>query len=88
MGKSVKEGIMPKQFIHSAFGESIPGLGLRIGWSKEHGHVQVASVAEDGLKLEETPEGNGWFVTMDRAGINAAIKALRKARDDAFGRDE
>jgi hypothetical protein len=60
---------------------------LKIGWSKEAGHVEVATVAPDGMALEPTPEGNGWFVQLDRAGINRAIRTLRKARDDAFGRD-
>lgn len=79
---------MPKEFIFSEFGDNIPDLGLRIGWSKEHETVQIATVAADEIRLEPTPEGNGWFVSLDRHGINRAIKALRKARDDAFGKDE
>lgn len=30
----------------------------------------------------------GWFVQLDRAGINNLIRNLRKARDEAYGRDE
>lgn len=30
----------------------------------------------------------GWFVTLDRDGINHGIRLLRRARDAAFGRDE
>lgn len=30
---------------------------------------------------------DGWFVTLDRDGCNRAIRALRKARDAAYGPD-
>jgi hypothetical protein len=85
----MKEGIMPKEFITDSLErDEFEPSGLRIGWSKETGHVQVATVGPDEYELEPTPEGNGWFVTLDRAGINRAIRALRQARDDAFGKDE
>ena len=60
---------------------------VRVGWSKEAGHVEVATVAPDGERLEPTPEGNGWFVQLDRSGLNRLIRTLRRARDDAYGRD-
>jgi hypothetical protein len=31
---------------------------------------------------------DGWHTTLDRAGINKLIQVLRRARDQAFGRDE
>lgn len=31
---------------------------------------------------------DGWYATLDRDGINRAIRALRRARDAAYGRDE
>ena len=43
---------------------------------------------------EGTPPGtqftlfNGWHVDLDRPAINRAIRTLRAARDQAFGRDE
>lgn len=37
---------------------------------------------------EETHPFDGWYADLDRAGINRLIKALRRARDQAFGRDE
>lgn len=61
---------------------------LKIGWSKEAEHVEVATIAPDDMVLHPTPEGNGWFVQMDRSSINRAIRALRQARDDAFGKDQ
>lgn len=96
MGKSVKEGIMPKELIHDLYYDhdddevsaGSPTV-LRIGWSKEAGHVEIATVAPEGLELDTSlPEANGWFVQLSREGINRAIRALRKARDDAFGKDE
>lgn len=41
------------------------------------------------VKVVPPPEPfYGWHVTLDRDGCNRMIKALRKARDSAFGRDE
>lgn len=60
---------------------------LRVGWSKEASHVEIATIAPDDQRLEPTPEGNGWFVQLDRAGLNRAIRVLRQARDDAYGKD-
>lgn len=59
------------------------GLRAELRWGRE-GYVQLATVADAG-----PPEGlEGWFVTLDRTGINDLIRHLRKARDQAFGRDE
>lgn len=32
-------------------------------------------------------EMTGWFATLDREGINRLIRALRRARDAAYGAD-
>lgn len=70
---------------------------IRVGWSAEHGvqldvglamaealgdFVHVGDVRGGGLR----PLSQG--VHLDRAAINDTIRALRKARDLAFGRDE
>lgn len=34
------------------------------------------------------PAQQGWYVGLDRRGINDLIRVLRRARDQAFGRDE
>lgn len=70
---------------------------VHVGWDRDK-YVQIATVEPRGAiapwdRLQEkhviagggTP---GWFVTLDREGINALIRNLRKARDSAFGRDE
>lgn len=61
---------------------------VRVGWSREVGHVEIATIMPDDSVLEPTPEGNGWFVQLTRREINEMIRVLRKARDQAFGRDE
>lgn len=66
------------------------GFRLEVGWVPEK-YVQVATTnAHSKLTIDEggTLEAfNGWHVTLDRNGINRAIRALRKARDAAFGAD-
>jgi hypothetical protein len=60
---------------------------VKVGWSKEGEHVEIATVAPDEAELQPTPEGNGWFVQLDRSGINRLIHTLRRARDAAYGKD-
>lgn len=61
---------------------------VKVGWNRKAEYVQVATLAPDDRPLQPTPEGNGWHVDMDRESINRLIRALRRARDQAFGRDE
>lgn len=67
---------MPKTNIYLARDTTVA-----VGWSK---HAQVAQIGvhtDDGEK--------SLFVDLTaRSQINALIRALRRARDDAFGRDE
>lgn len=51
-------------------------------------HVRPAAGEDGGWEPVECPNGEaGWFVQLDRAGINRLIHTLRRARDQAFGRD-
>lgn len=81
---------MPKEIIYSRYlgNDEAPEPWVKIGWSKEAEHVELATLNADDYPLEPFPEANGWFVQMDRPGINRLIKALRQARDDAYGKDE
>ena len=57
-----------------------------VSWSRETGHVQIGL---DALAIA-TGHGShdtGMYATFDRHGINRLIRALRKARDQAFGAD-
>lgn len=57
---------------------------IKLGWSKEGEHVGMAVV-----DMAKDPDGfDAQYINLDRAGINRLIKFLRRARDDAFGRDE
>lgn len=44
---------------------------------------------EDGARDPENPDGGkGLYASLDRAAVNDLIRVLRRARDQAFGRDE
>lgn len=116
MGKSVKEGIMPKEFINNRYyGQTarshekceaspetcerlscvgqpvaLDDSAVKVGWTKDLDHVEIAVVhhrdVADGAGSEH--DDGTWHAQFDRAGINRLIRTLRRARDDAFGRDE
>ncbi len=82
---------MPKENINDLVSG---GFRVEVSWSPG-AYVQVASVNPDSdLTLPGDAPGSpeqpftGWWVTLDREGINRLIRSLRKARDAAFGRDE
>lgn len=78
-----------------------PGFRLEVNWGRvgEEGSIdgfQIASVnehspfvhpAEDGGPLGEIPPQphTGWYITLDERGIDRLIKALHKAKRQAFG---
>ena len=81
---------MPKEYINNRyFGQDVDGApidesAVKVGWSREAEHVEVAVIRDYGLG----GDGSGdWHAQMDRAGLNRLIRALRKARDAAFGAD-
>ena len=81
---------MPKELIfqHTKFGDPDTSRPVtRVGWSRETGHVELATIMPDGVPLDPGPEANGWFVQLEREDINRLIRLLRKARDAAFGAD-
>lgn len=53
---------------------------VKVGW-------QSGADVQIGVIEEATPDSGMWS-HLDRAGCNALIKAVRRARDSAFGRDE
>ncbi len=82
----------------------IPGAGkevppqvpiVDVRWGRDQGYVQVVTKAEDpfggrfggddDLTIVVT---DGFYVDLDRNAINTLIRNLRRARDQAFGRDE
>lgn len=78
---------MPKETIASRYAteeNGPPAFLLQILWGRENG-VQIATINPDALLGSVE---SGLYVDLGREEINHAIRALRKARDQAFGRDE
>mgnify|MGYP001585479763 CR=1 FL=1 len=64
-----------------------------VGWSRETGDMQIVTRLHDAEvpsldESENIPAKYGYYVSLNRRGINDLIRYLRKARDQAFGRDE
>jgi hypothetical protein len=94
---------MPKQMIYPLPNPDGTDADRRVevGWSRER-YVQVATTTLqpgadrdrdfiDGSGTETEPVKPAWdgqFVDLDRHQINELIRTLRRARDQAFGRDE
>ncbi len=78
----------------AAFGEEeTRGLRVEVVWRKREtsgvpGYIQLATVADKLPAVESEQGANGWFASLDRQGCNNLIKYLRRARDQAYGRDE
>lgn len=64
------------------------GLRAEVRWARQEagGYVQLATVADE-LPTEGTVT-NGWFVSMDRQACNDLIRFVKRARDQAFGKDQ
>lgn len=92
-----KEGVMPKEIVvehgprlFDDTGREIPqdeqGL-VQVGWSREAEFVHVSTFTRDPVSFESN-EHEAKRVHLDRRGINDLIRKLKKARNQAFGRDE
>ena len=84
---------MPKEYVdsvqslpRSADEPAEPPFRVRVGWSRERGDAEIRTV--NPATEESFDETGGWNVWLDRRGINDLIRILRRARDQAFGRDE
>lgn len=80
---------MPKEVIKDGIGGQ-----LIVGWNPEHKHGQVAVDLGRKFKfVSETKDAQDeeftglYFTFHDRDSYNRVIKALRRARDGAFGKD-
>ena len=79
---------MPKEIIRDKY-ETDPGVcaSIEVGWSRDD-HVQLGTIVLDvaDQRVRDVSK-DGMYVQLDRTGINRLIRALRKARDQAFGPD-
>lgn len=85
---------MPKEYIRSSKFEpetdEFPAqpITAKVTWAREDagGHVQMTVFRNDG-KYESEHE-LPMYMTLERYDINTLIRVLRRARDQAYGRDE
>lgn len=75
---------MPKETIWGKESETdSPKINTQVTWNRDS-YVQIATVVSD--KPEDGSDG--WYADLTRQNINDLIRTLRKARDQAFGKDE
>ena len=82
---------MPKEKIY----DEAQMYDVHVGWERDK-YVQVGIETTDGVTVVErltqgaadSVDSHGLWGTLDRAGCNRLIKAVRHARDAAYGRDE
>ena len=83
---------MPKEIVVESPGyipeDSDKQALVEVTWQRSLEHVQVATFARHPVTLETIGREEAMFVTLDRSAINNLIRNLRRARDQAFGRDE
>lgn len=83
---------MPKEFIFDRVSPYIEGKNktplVEVSWQRDLEDVQIVGYARNPETLETIGREEAQFVTLDRYGINQMIRVLRRARDQAFGRDE
>jgi hypothetical protein len=76
---------MPKEYVDGpSFADGVP-FRVLVRWGRDMEDVQIATVNEN------EPAGSlsaGLWVDLNRSAINRLIQHLRRARDQAFGRDE
>lgn len=78
---------MPKETIGNAERQGDDWrFHIAVQWDR-HGSLQLASLRDIGPEGEPANEYPGWYVNFDRQSVNKLIRVLRRARDQAFGRD-
>ena len=65
--------------------EGEPSDRFEIGWNRDYDGVYLTMILDDGAP-GQPHRASG--IPMDRSAINRLIRTLRRARDQAFGRDE
>ena len=85
--------MLPKEIVrgcHPVIGTpdevQVEGL-VQVTWGIEQEYVQVVTLRRDATTLESNSD-EAIHVDVDRRGINDLIRNLRRARDQAYGRDE
>ena len=86
---------MPKEIINSQYHNAhdprdackalFCEVRMELSWGRGLPDVQIASTNPTAGGPHDS--AYGWFAHLDREGVNRLIRALRKARDQAFGAD-
>lgn len=76
---------MPKEYVYNKL--EAPESAVKVVWQREEngGYIQVATFKNGDFKDEHE---NAQYVDLDRRQVNLLIRHLRRARDQAYGRDE
>ena len=74
-------------------GSAVGGVPIvDVRWNRDAGYVQIVTKETDAfggrLVDGEIHYTDGYYVDLDRGAINGLIRNLRRARDQAFGKDE
>lgn len=89
-----KEAVYGVQHVYDPSDKNPKVPIVEVRWSREAGYIQVvskATSADDGRVAGPSTEAHvtdGYHVDLNRDSINSLIRNLRRARDQAFGRDE
>ncbi|HEY6021610.1 MAG TPA: hypothetical protein VIY48_17605 [Candidatus Paceibacterota bacterium] len=91
----------PKEIQETAGKYGMQPTRLEVTWNKDFAvNIRTATLDESAPKPDDEyftsddgsqvvkPVWTGMFVDLDRQTINDLIRVLRRARDQAFGRDE
>lgn len=78
---------MPREYIRAPvdFDDEHESI-IDLSWSREAQYVQVGVIKRE--KVTHNTIHEGQYCQMDRRTINEVIRKLRRARDQAFGKDE
>lgn len=71
---------MPKEVIYATPAPYV----AEVGWTRNLPGISLATIDPD---AEVGTPASGWYIHLDRDGVNRLIRTLRKARDQAFGSD-
>lgn len=88
---------MPRETISSQL-----DFPVEVSWGREHAYVQIGAIMKEPQNdlepqnLQELLESwgpsastaRGLFAQLDREALNKLIRVLRRARDQAYGKDE
>jgi hypothetical protein len=85
-----KEVIYDEATMYDAVVGWAPDEYVQVGVQTHGGDpiVKVLGAGEEPRAFTEMAEFTGLWGTFDRVGVNRLIRALRRARDQAYGKDE